>query len=171
MPVQQRPAPPKRASPAPAKPAGSHPVQSSRAKAREDALNDWGRLGQMVCIFKGLYADAGAIAEHGPGFVHEIALMGDTNEMIAKWLDYAAQSGPVMGALGAGLPLAMQFLANHNKIDVEKLPPEAGIIPPKLLEERVKAEMERANAEILRELRNIRKQTAEMMQELERTPA
>jgi hypothetical protein len=168
MPVQQRPAPAKRASPV--KTPGTHPVVSSRAKAREEALNDWGRLGQMVCIFRGMYADAGAIAEHGPKLTREMALMGDSNEKIAKWLDYAAESGPIMGAFGAALPLVMQLMANHGKIDAEKLPPEAGIVSPKLLEERIRAEMELANAQILRDLNELRRQAAEMTLELERIP-
>lgn len=170
MPVQQRPAPAKRASPA--RPAATgHAVISARTAGRESALNDWGKLGQMLCVMRGLYADAGAIAEHGPKLTHEVALMGDDNEAIARWLDYLTESGPVMGAFAAGLPLLMQFMANHGRIDAEKLPPEAGIVKPAILEERVKAGMELANSKILLELQAIRKQTADNLKALEGNPS
>jgi hypothetical protein len=161
MPVQQRPAP-ARKTPQSAQPKSGHPITSSRARAREEALNDWNRLGSLICVMRGWYADAGAIAEHGPGFTHEVATLAEGNEKVAKYLDYLTETGPMMGILSAGLPLILQFAANHGRIDAEKLPPEAGIIKPEILEERVKAEMKLANARMLAEIKAIHAQAAEL---------
>lgn len=154
-----------RAAPPPpgqrAKRAAGTPVRSGRTAAREAALNEYGQIGSLIAVMKGWYADAGAVAQHGPGFFHEMALMGEDNEQIASWLDYLTQTGPAAGLIKAGLPFAMQIAANHGRLDASKLPPEAGIIDPALLEKRVKAEMSLASARILEEIRALEAKAVE----------
>jgi hypothetical protein len=166
MPVEPpRPPSPGRKTSAPAaRPAA--PVHSARTRTREDGLTDWAKLLSLGAVMRGWYADAGAISEHGPAAAHQIALMAESNEQIAKWCDYATESGPVMGALSVFLPLTLQILANHGKIDASRLPPESGIIEPALLEKKVKAEMELANAQILQKIQAITLEAEKAQREL-----
>jgi len=126
---------------------------------RREALTGIGQLASLFAVVRGQYADAGAIAEHGPKLSVELANLGDGNETIASWLDYLCQSGPYMGILSAGLPFFLQLAVNHGRIDYTKLPPDSGIKDPLVLEKRVKAEMEFARAKILDEIKEIEART------------
>jgi hypothetical protein len=115
-------------------------------------------MGSLIAVMRGSYADAGAIAQHGPGVAKETADLADGNERIASWLDYLTEAGPYLGLTKAMLPLILQLAANHGKIDAKNLPPESGIIDPRILEEKVKAEMALASAKVLSEIRAIQAQ-------------
>lgn len=134
----------------------------SRREAREAAINEVGGAVSLIAVMKGWFADAGAIAAHGPKFASEMALVAESDEHVATWLDYLTQSGPWLGATKALLPLILQLAANHGRIDATKLPPDAGILEPKLLEERVRAEMRNASARVMAEIRQMEQQTEEM---------
>ena len=165
MPVNPPAKPSAPASRTPRKPVQATPIRSSRAEARKEALDGIGRIASLVAVMKGWYADAGAIAQHGPGFTRGIADMAESNDKLASWLDYLTESGPYMEIFAAGLPLALQLAANHGKIDPTKLPPESGIVEPKILEERVKAEMALASARVLQEIRSIQAQAEQAQAE------
>jgi len=141
--------------------AAATPVRSLRTQAREEALNGLGQVGSLIAVMRGWYADAGAIAQHGPKLSHEVALLGEQHEQIASWLDYLTESGPYMGLMKAGLPFLMQLSANHGKLDHTKLPPETGVIDPALLEKKVRAEMSVASALLLEEIRALEAKAAE----------
>ena len=163
MPVE--PASKTPSAPARRKPTIAQTVHRSRNELRREALTGIGQLGSLVAVIRGQYADAGAIAEHGPKLSAEIANLGDGNETIASWLDYLCQSGPYMGLLSAGLPFLLQLGVNHGKIDYTKLPPDSGIKDTVVLEKRVKAEMEFARAKILEEIREIEQRTRSLNSE------
>lgn len=134
----------------------------SRREARENAVNEIGGGFALIAAMKGWYADAGTIGMHGPKFAHELALVADDNEQVGTFLDYLTQSGPWLGVIKVGLPMILQFAANHGRIDTAKLPADSGIIEPKMLEERVKAEMRNASEKIRAEIRMLEQQTADM---------
>lgn len=134
--------------------------RTTRREARENAVNELGGAFSLIAVMKGWYADAGAVATHGPRFAKELALVADSNEQVGTWLDYLTQGGPWVGVVKAGLPLLLQLSANHGRIDATKLPPDSGIVEPKILEERVRAEMRNASARVLAEIREIEQQTA-----------
>lgn len=142
-------------------------IHSTKTRDRKMALDDLGRMASLFFVMKGQYADAGAIAQHGDNVTQEIALLGENNETVSKFLDYLTQTGPFFGILTAGMPLLLQLAANHNKIDASKLPPETGVVSPAVLEERVKADMELAQASMMAEIAKIRQQTANAQRELE----
>lgn len=142
------PAPPaKRTAKTPARPA---PVILDKTAARREALTGLGQITASILIMRGGYADAGAIAQHGPAVARETALLAEQNERIASVVDYLTEAGPYMGLITAVLPLALQFAANHNRLDANKLSPDFGVFPPDILEKRVKKEMEARRAEMNR---------------------
>jgi hypothetical protein len=120
--------------PAPARP------QDKTAERREN-LDGILKIVSYACVMRGQYADAGAFSQHGPGVATEVASLAETNEKIASWVDYLSEAGPYMGLAMATLPLVMQILANHKRLDPGKLPPDSGIIEPALLERKVRADM------------------------------
>jgi hypothetical protein len=101
---------------------------------------------------RGLYADAGAFSQHGPAVATEVAALAEQNEKIASWVDYLSEAGPYMGLAVATLPLVMQLLANHGRLDIDKLPADSGIVDPKILERKVKVDMKVARDKIIREI-------------------
>jgi hypothetical protein len=100
---------------------------------------------------RGSYADAGAIAQHGPGISQETAKLAEQNESVANVIDYLTQAGPYMGLVSVVLPFVLQLAVNHNRIDASKLSPDLGVLPPDVLEKRVRTEMESKRAEVQRQ--------------------
>jgi hypothetical protein len=114
---------------------------ADKTAARKENLDGVGKIVSLICVMRGQYADAGAIAQHGPGITTEVASLAESNEKIASWVDYLSEAGPYMGVAVVALPLLMQLLVNHGRMDVDKLPADSGIIEPALLERKVKADM------------------------------
>ena len=145
MPVDttRKPSPPARKLPA-AKPAPVPPP------SREQELTGYLQAGSLVCVMKGWYADAGALSVHGPAFIHELSAMAETDEKVAKIVDYFVAAGPYTKLLAAALPLILQFGVNHGRIPADAAG-SGGIVPPETLEARVKADIARLQAEAIRE--------------------
>lgn len=171
MPVDltARPSQPK-APPAKRRTAQAQPQAQpvSRQVAREDALNGIGRISALLLCLRGAYADAGAVAHHAPPFFHETAVLAETDDKIASVIDYLTEAGPYMGLVATGLPLVMQILANHGRIDASRLPPESGVIAPDALAARVKADMEKQRFEFLRQAEESRQASEQAARELAR---
>jgi hypothetical protein len=96
----------------------------------------------------GNYADAAAIGIHSPAIAVEVVSLGKQNESIGKLIDYLDQVGPYAGLISATMPLVLQLLANHKRIDHGKVP---GLSSPAVLEAKVKAEMAAKAAQEMRE--------------------
>jgi hypothetical protein len=148
-----RPAPPKAPPRKPGTSVGKHVIKAPAdiTSARAEALNGLGQITALVLVMRGAYADAGAIAQHGPGISQETAKLADQNESIANLIDYLTQAGPYMGLVSVVLPFVLQLAVNHNRIDAAKLSPDLGVLPPDVLEKRVRAEMEAKRAEVTRQ--------------------
>jgi hypothetical protein len=146
------------------KPALSAPV--SRMAGREEALTGVGKITSLLLAMRGGYADAGAIAQHGPPIAHEAAALAETDTRIASWIDYLTEAGPYMGLTMAILPLAMQLAANHGRLDASKLPPESGVVSPGVLEARVKADMETTRLQFLKAAQEAQNQADAAAREL-----
>lgn len=94
----------------------------------------------------GLHADAGAFATHGPKIASEAASLAESDENVAKVLDYLTQTGPYTGLIVVCMPLVFQILANHRMIAADKLS-NIGVIKPETLTAQVRAEQ--AKGELL----------------------
>lgn len=149
-----------RSGPAPEKRA------SVKQKAREEAANGVGQILAFGCMVAGQLADAGAIGLHWPNVAHEAAAIAETDEKMAKGLDYLLEVGPYGNLIVVVLPLVGQLLANHHIVKPEALA-GAGVVHPEALEADVKAEMARRAMEAIRQQREaeaeLRRMQAEMM--------
>ena len=148
-----RPAPPKAPPRKPGTSVGKHVIKAPAdvTSARAEALNGLGQIGALILVMRGNYADAGAIAQHGPPISQETAKLAEQNETVASAIDYLTQAGPYMGLVAVVLPLVLQLAVNHNRIDAAKLSPDLGVLPPDVLEKRVRTEMEAKRAEVQRQ--------------------
>jgi hypothetical protein len=161
-----RPAAPKTPARKPARaPARAPAVAADKTTARQEALSGIGKLATALLVMKGSYADAGAVAQHGPNVSRETALLAESNEKIASVVDYLTEAGPYMGLISAILPLALQLAANHNRLDASKLSPEFGVLPPDVLEKRIRAEVQEERARLEREMVQARAASEERMKE------
>lgn len=135
-----------------AKPAAKPAVPAlTRAQARASGLHDWFQIAALMSVMRGNLADAGAITDHGPPICLEAAELAETSETAAKLIDYAVQAGPVAALVAAIAPLAVQIAVNHKRIDVKDTGMTSGIVPPELLESKMRAAIEKKKAEYLRE--------------------
>jgi hypothetical protein len=150
MPIDTAPKPPA-VKPGP-KPKPPAPRPADKTAARRENLDGILKIVSYGCVMRGLYADAGAFSQHGPAVASEVADLAEQNEKIASWVDYLSEAGPYMGLAVATLPLIMQLLANHDRLDIDKLPADSGIVDPKILERKVKVDMKLARDKIIREI-------------------
>jgi hypothetical protein len=114
---------------------------------------------------KGWYADAGALSVHGPKFVHELAALAEGNESVAKVVDYFVAAGPYTAIMATALPLIIQLGVNHGKISADAAG-TGGILPPDVLEARVKSDIARMQAEALKEAQSARAELERVQAEL-----
>ena len=137
---------------------------------REEELQGWGQITSSVCVMRGWYADAGAISMHAPKMLHEIAVLAETNESVAKLVDYLGTVGPYTALFAAALPLAMQLGANHGRIDATRTS-VAGIMPPDVLETSVRYKIAKAQAEAREEAEETRAEMDRMLAEEDKDAA
>ena len=115
---------------------------------REAGLNGLAQLGQGVLLLLGQHADAATVGMHWPPISHELALVAESNEKIAKPIDLLIEIGPYGALASALLPFVMQIAANHRWIDASKMPGQ--VLPPEVLEARMQTKMMEAAAEAKR---------------------
>jgi hypothetical protein len=132
------------------KPAAKTVPAVTQTEARYEGLMGLGQIASAICIMRGLYADAGAIGLHYPNVARETANLASQNETIGKAIDYLNSAGPYAGLLTASLPLALQLLANHDRIDATKIT-GMDVMPPEALEAKVRADMDTRATEIMAE--------------------
>lgn len=123
---------------------------TKQTSARETAVNGVLQLGHFGLILARQYADAGALAQHGPAIAHEVAELAATNEKIAKSVDYFLEAGPYAGLITAVMPFALQLMVNHRLVKAE-LVAGGGVVPPEALEAQTRAGMARAAQQALAE--------------------
>ena len=120
-------------------------ASSGKVAGYEDGLNALGGMAVFGLTMAKQYADAAAVSMHGPNVFHELAVLADQNEKVASVLSYLTEAGPYAGILTASMPLVLQILANHGRVDASRMPPEL-VTPPAVLESQVMAEMAQQRA-------------------------
>jgi hypothetical protein len=113
---------------------------SSHVQRRSEGLQGIAQMAQGVCAVVGLYADAAAIGMFFPPVAVELAKVADSNETIAKPIDFLIEVGPYGALVGAVMPFAFQIAANHGWIDASRLAGQ-GVVPPAVLEAQMQAQM------------------------------
>ena len=122
---------------------------NGKLAARHEAATGIFQLVGFGLIVTRQYADAGAIGMHSGPITDELVKLSESNEPVAKALDYLTEAGPYAGLIVAVMPLALQIMANHGLVKAE-LVGGAGVVPPAALESGVRADMARQAAEALR---------------------
>jgi hypothetical protein len=124
----------------------------SKADQRAEGLLGIAQIGHSICLLGGQYADAGAIQHFAPNLCIETAKLGDRYEKFGASLDVLSEIGPFTAVLAAALPFGMQILANHGRLDADKLA-GSGVMHPDTLAALTKAEVDKQRAEALRQQR------------------
>lgn len=137
--------------------------------SREEGLSGLAQSAQGLLIGVGLYADAAAVGMHGPRLMSEIARLAETNEIIRKPVDFLIQTGPYAALVQAVIPFAMQIAVNHKLINTTGAF-GTEVVPPEVLEAKMKAQMMRMAAdaihqqkEAMREMKEAEAAMAAMM--------
>jgi hypothetical protein len=154
---------------------GSAPPKRSGARAtpaprktiidtRTEAVAGIFQLAGFGCVVTGNYADAAAIGIHSPAISTEVVKLGAQNESVGKAIDYLNEVGPYAGLISAVMPLVLQLLANHKRLDATKVP---GLSEPSVLEAKVKADMAAVAAQEMREAREAQKRYQQELASME----
>lgn len=125
-------------------------MSQARTQVRAEGLEGISQLAGFGCLVRGWYADSAAIGMHAPGICREAALLAEKNEGFGRVLDYLTEAGPYMALLTAAMPLAMQVLVNHDRLDASSLN-QFGVVPKQTLESRAKRQMAELAQAALRE--------------------
>jgi len=142
-------APPRRnAAKKAAEPTAPATSAQSLTEQRNDGLLGLASLGAGVCLMFGQYADAMTVNKFFPPIAREVAKIADTNESVAKPIDFIIKVGPYGALLAALIPFSLQIMANHQIIDASRALGQ-GIVPPEVLEAQMKAEVARMQAEAI----------------------
>lgn len=130
----------RQASSAAKKPAAPSPTKVR--EEREEALNGIFQMFSFGLTMANQWADAGALAIHGPNVSRETVKLGEKYEWIGNGIDALAHVGPFTAILGAVMPLALQIAANHKRIPAEKVA-ALGVKDPAILESEMRMEAQR----------------------------
>lgn len=144
-------APPKKRTSAPraSKTAISEPPAMPNVQRRSEGLQGLAAMVQGICAVTGQYSDAAAIGMFFPPIADELAKVAEANESVAKPIDLLINVGPYGALIGAVMPFAFQIAANHGWIDASRLAGQ-GVMPPAVLEARMKAQVLQMAAEAQR---------------------
>ena len=150
----------------PAKATATVAETRSPFERRRDGLYDLGQLGQGLCLMTQQWADAAAVGQHWPNLATELAKVADSNEIIAKPIDFLIEIGPYGALIVAGMPLVLQIAANHKWIDATKMIGQ-GVVPPEVLEAQMKAQVAKMQADAMREQQMAMQEAAKAQAEYE----
>lgn len=145
-------APPKKRSPSTRSARTASAVETnnpSDVQRRSEGLQGLAAMAQGICVLTGMHADAAAIGMFFPPVADELAKVAEANESIAKPIDLLINVGPYGALIGAVMPFAFQIAANHGWIDASRLAGQ-GVVPPAVLEARMKAQVLQMAAEAQR---------------------
>jgi hypothetical protein len=135
---------------------------SSRRETREAALSEAGDMLALGLMMAKQPADAGAISQHGPAIAHEMALIAETDDKVAGFLDRLTTVGPYAGLMKAAIPLALQIAVNHKRLPADKLTGTMGVMNPADLEAMVTLKAEKLRAELQKEMESARRELAQL---------
>src|SRR5271166_728634 len=173
MPIGTPKAPP--AKTGTTKPPAGKPVTlgaSAITAAREEGLEGLAQIGTAVLILTKNYADAGAVDMHAKPIAHEVALLAEGNEKVGNIVDRITAMGPYAGLLTAVMPLAMQLLVNHDRIQANAAGLFGGqVMSKEALAAKVSADIDKKKAQFLREAREAQEEAQAAEADLRREAA
>jgi len=143
--------PPQRKAPASKASTGTPKLVEYRSpvEKRTEGLNGLAQLGQGLCLMMGQYADAAAIGMHWGPVATELAKIADSNDAIAKPIDFLIEIGPYGALVEAAIPFVLQILANHKVIKAEAML-GSNVVTPEVLDAQMKAQVMRTQAQAMR---------------------
>jgi hypothetical protein len=146
--------------------APAKPVDTTRRDARIKTLDGYSQILQAGFLMTGQHADAETIDMHAPPLLSAVADIGDHHEGFGEALDKSDAFGPYLALAVAAIPMALQFMANHGRIDATKTN-VGGILPPEQLANRRQAKLAKAQAEMIRQQRIAQEEAYRAHQELQ----
>jgi hypothetical protein len=142
------------------------PQDTERRDNRVKTLDGYSQILQAGCLMAGLHADAETIDMHAPPLLSAVADIGDHHQGFGEALDRSDAFGPYLALAVAAVPMVLQFMANHGRIDATKTS-VGGIVPPDQLANRRQAKLAKAQAEMIRQQRVAQEEAYRAHQELQ----
>ena len=136
----------------------------TKADKRAEGIGGLFQLGQFGLLAAKQYADAAAIGEHAGNITSEVVKLAESNDKVAKAVDYLIDVGPYAGLIAAVAPLIMQVAANHKLVDASKMP---GVSDPEIMGKRMEIQARTAAMEQMKALEHERREYAIAEQEFD----
>ena len=156
------------ASPPPKKTAATKPSAtpglSKKTKERAEGLQGIGQLLSAGLLFARQHADAGAVYKFWPDVAVESAKIADDNAKFGEFLDSLTAVGPYAGLITAALPLVMQVMVNHDKMDVTNVA-NLGCVSKETLKANVQTQIMAAEMAAMRENMEMEQERARLAEE------
>lgn len=111
------------------------PAKAAEAAAAKDYTEDLQGVCQLVYgVFAatGSYADAAALKHHGPGMVQAWNAAAQENKMVRSGIEWLTKGGVWGAVMVSTMPFALQLMANHGSVPVEKVA-ALGVREPEVL--------------------------------------
>lgn len=145
------------------------PAESSLAQKRAHGLQGIAQGAQLLCLMTKNYADAGTIGKYSIPLIQEIVNVAETDKYMAYGVDALTKVGPYSGLLMVAVPMTLQFLANHGRVNASALAGVEGldIEAPEALDAKMRAHIARQTAEVMAAQREAEKAEAELRAILE----
>ncbi len=138
---------------------------SNLTQEREECVAQLGMFAQVPLIATRQFADAGAIGVYWPSIAHELAVLAETQEPIARVIDPLMTVGPYAGLIAAALPMVMQFAVNHGRIK----PGSMRTVPASVLQAQVETSMAQTELHALRMQQEAEEQAARARAEIQQS--
>lgn len=142
------------------------PPDTERRDNRVKTLQGYSEIVQAGFLMAGWHADAETVDMHAPPLLNAVADIGDHHAGFGEALDKSDAFGPYLALAVAAIPMALQFMANHGRIDATKTN-VGGIVPPDQLAHQRQAKLMKAQAAMIRKEREAREAAFQAQQELQ----
>jgi hypothetical protein len=155
-------APPRKSAVTTSKPTGS----DSKHRKRKEGLQSVQQAAGLALIAAKQPADAAAVGMHGDAIIDELVTLADSEESIAKALDYLTKTGPYSALVMATLPLMMQLAVNHGRMKPNAMMPN--VVSKETLDAQYRADMAKVEMAARKAEREAKDQLREMEDQIAR---
>src|SRR6516164_1380644 len=135
-----------------------------KTKERADGLAGIGQLLSAGLLFARQHADAGAVYKFWHDISLESAKIAEDNAKFGEFLDSLTAVGPYAGLITAALPLVMQVMVNHDKMEVTSVA-NLGCVSKETMRAQVQKEIMAAEMQAMREKMEMAEQHAATVRE------
>lgn len=99
----------------------SKAAEAPKPKDYTEGLTEACQQAYGYLALTGNLADAGAVKIHGPGLVHALNTAAQNNQYARRGVEWLVKGAGTGAVLLAVMPFALQIMANHGQVPIERV--------------------------------------------------